>query len=856
MFEKKVDRLRETSDEIGNIRGGGKTGFGRKPRLEKWTVGGTRPSSDRGVTFHFKHGFVTKGRHVSKSGDGETPAGSHQVYMERRTAVETLGDGREVPDSIPAERLGDENFGNDGELSTDDFLQPPTMRVAGLASFGNIGGDRGEREAFWRKVEEAESRNGRVQCRIICEIPHELDQGARIAIARDFCRVFEEYGLPFWCVAHAPDAKNDSRNNHLHIVYYDRPSRVAANGTWNFSYETTNVDAHRRKRTTRPFMANKDRDAQGKQWITQLRRRLADVANYHLAVAGETKRYDPRPYKESGVSKEPTRHLGTKPSAAERQGLATASGLENVRREMAFRVASGDVRFAAAERRISAIERSLSEISKKEKSGPKVAASAHGLVENEVTTHDGKRAEIIDWRGAAFEARELCEEGMAVSRRRELHLIAKDALTLRLATRDRWVKRESGRLYAMAGGKEPDGVMERADALVAERLLLDRTDADLARFVDGCDRVAEAQERRLSWIAIRQKTLVETLLRAEISLLEGTGLSPREAAAELERRELIRAMEEEALADASSQASNAFVPPEDDDDPSADVHDDADDGVAMPKGSEVAETSNGDGDVDEKEKPGIDDAIGEPPHAAPLSEAEVTEGLAGFVEEIAAAVGKDAATPNGRREKTYPLFDFLSLKESEKDAIERSGKSAAGNAPAASTPPANAESRAAETRAERGETKKTKGSVTPSPEDAAVAAMLGSSGAGRKKEHFAGAMTLEDLSSESVSRLEKEIAPMSNVEFRRSAFATRDASDLAADDGVRLGHKAAWSVMKDVAKRRGLDLDTGIHRPETATDRELAGAHTDSDASVPIDVRTEERKRRLRERETARDERT
>jgi hypothetical protein len=184
---------------------------------------------------------------------------------------------------------------------------------------GNIGETRQERSEFWERVEHNErqgvERGGRVQCRLVIELPHELTGEQRLSILQAFARRFEERGLPHYGVIHKPDENNDDRNYHAHFAYYDRPSRKLANGQWDFE------DADTRQ--------NKDRDARGALWIRDLRHFYSEIANRHLEAAGVEKRYDPRSYKDGGVDKIPEKHLGSKLAAMERQGYASKEGVHN-----------------------------------------------------------------------------------------------------------------------------------------------------------------------------------------------------------------------------------------------------------------------------------------------------------------------------------------------------------------------------------------------------------------------------------------------------------------------------------------------------------------------------------------------
>ena len=92
-------------------------------------------------------------------------------------------------------------------------------------SFGNIGESLSERTAFWQALEAAERKGGRVQSRIVWELPHEASAQARHEMLRRFCSRLEAMGLPYWAVVHAPTKANDARNFHAHIVYNEAPAK-------------------------------------------------------------------------------------------------------------------------------------------------------------------------------------------------------------------------------------------------------------------------------------------------------------------------------------------------------------------------------------------------------------------------------------------------------------------------------------------------------------------------------------------------------------------------------------------------------------------------------------------------------
>jgi hypothetical protein len=280
-----------------------KTGRGSEPTARLRMNSG-------GVTFHLKHTFVSRMTTGSRDPNARRSgtASAHQRYLERTNAAERTDGAANGPSTTPVAGLGgDAGPGNEVSLA------------GGPLEVGNIGETRQERSEFWERVEHNErqgvERGGRVQCRLVIELPHELTGEQRLSILQAFARRFEERGLPHYGVIHAPDENNDDRNYHAHLAYYDRPSRKSGNGTWDFEDPATRQ--------------NKDRDARGAMWIRDLRQFYSEVANQHLEAAGVEKRYDPRSYKDGEVDKPPDQHLGSKLAAMERQGYASREGVHN-----------------------------------------------------------------------------------------------------------------------------------------------------------------------------------------------------------------------------------------------------------------------------------------------------------------------------------------------------------------------------------------------------------------------------------------------------------------------------------------------------------------------------------------------
>ncbi|MBA1159022.1 MobA/MobL family protein [Microvirga mediterraneensis] len=187
-------------------------------------------------------------------------------------------------------------------------------------------------------IEIEPGRGGRTQTRIIAELPHELDPRERLEIVRDFANKLTEKGLPYWAVIHAPDANNDERNYHVHLVYYDRPAvRMKHPKTgeqcWDFEVLEERVYKNYTRRVVRPFEQNKPREANALDWIPELRTHWETVSNAALEKAGVAKRYHLGSNASVGIAIDPMQHIKPKTFNKERTGELTADGVVLARRQ-------------------------------------------------------------------------------------------------------------------------------------------------------------------------------------------------------------------------------------------------------------------------------------------------------------------------------------------------------------------------------------------------------------------------------------------------------------------------------------------------------------------------------------------
>jgi hypothetical protein len=215
-------------------------------------------------------------------------------------------------------------------------------------------------------AECVDGRGGHIQNRIVGELPHDVNQGARVRILRGFADWFEERKLPYVAVMHAPDYQNNDKNWHFHLAYYERPcapftgnrddyldiNRCPNNvrdlgifekklkafakgeldqfvGQLDFTVPVTHKTKCSHTRTSYPFKQDKDRDCNHRDFPLMLRKRLASITNDELQRAGLSRRVDPRCYAEMGINKDADEHLGNKSAQLEISGIPTPIGVSN-----------------------------------------------------------------------------------------------------------------------------------------------------------------------------------------------------------------------------------------------------------------------------------------------------------------------------------------------------------------------------------------------------------------------------------------------------------------------------------------------------------------------------------------------
>jgi hypothetical protein len=431
----------------------------------------TRPDMGGGTTFHFAHKALSRRNDVSDGFGTMTSASAHQGYIERKEAgamvdeesagilaqaAEEKNASTTIKRGATPERSG---IAPDAEPR---FQKPTFVWTKDRAGFGTLGATPVERKTFWQTVERSERRHGRVQSRVIAELPHEASAKERTEIALAFCKKLEDQGLPYWASIHAPTGKNDKRNHHLHIAYYERPALRDDTGAWDFEVTRLRKKSNRTTVTERPFQQNKSAAVRSRGWVKELRAHFAQSTNTVLEKGGHTKRLDPRSYKEAGLAKEPTKHLGFKAHAMEAYGLDTQVGSMNAEREVRWRVHDRTRRWE----RVIAVE------------------DVAGLF----TMDDG----FEDWTGAS-ERRNKLEEGRTTAKLgAETELFA-ERLTLRLDKRLSFLDKEGTRLLNSGRGLRIADTAQDIMTIESEKIALETREEEARNLA----RALEDQARSL-----------------------------------------------------------------------------------------------------------------------------------------------------------------------------------------------------------------------------------------------------------------------------------------------------------------------------------------------------------------------
>lgn len=309
-------------------------------------------------------------------------------------------------------------------------------------------------------VSKIPSRAGTVQTRLTVELPHELSLEHQREALEKFARAtFGAKNFPYWIVMHAPDAHSDARNQHAHIVYYDRPSQHLGLGRWDFEIKRGTPEAKKLGRNQQA----KDRSARYTPWIKSMRETFATITNEIMKRESVDKVYDPRPYADMpGVEKIPETHMGPKKTAIERQGAATIEGVQNAAVKHAELLGGAQ---AMNEARVAKIDALWNQI-------PALGPDLRNRQTPEISIRGAKLRKL------AHEYRDIDHQLADIENRRRLHQIETRAAISRLRQKTTWAKRELQE-YAKSLNPDPVTLAKRAEIHAKAAAVYRRKKAEL-----------------------------------------------------------------------------------------------------------------------------------------------------------------------------------------------------------------------------------------------------------------------------------------------------------------------------------------------------------------------------------------
>ena len=365
--EQSTDLVKLPSFRLGRVTGGLRPS---RPMMTKPPRRSIRvAAADGTIPFHMRISSVSKAAPTEAAGlvGAGTAAAAHQLYVEREQALEEMQIERgratvaeATQDYIEREGAVASSFGSIADTleervafwgAIDDAERTPHQHVLRLTTDDDarltaiaaalpadaprplvdllekrvpvIVDTKAMREisrfirdqAIDDAVSIQEGRGGVVQRRLVLELPADMTPVDRYHIAAKFCEeAFAAHGVRYHCAIHAPTPKNDDRNHHFHVAFYDRPTdRVRHPETnelvWDFEVVESYKAGSGNKRERRPLRQPKTKIFDARGWPKATRELYCRIVNERRAAVGRAPIYHPTTYEAAGVDVEPVPQL-------------------------------------------------------------------------------------------------------------------------------------------------------------------------------------------------------------------------------------------------------------------------------------------------------------------------------------------------------------------------------------------------------------------------------------------------------------------------------------------------------------------------------------------------------------------
>ena len=176
-------------------------------------------------------------------------------------------------------------------------------------------------------VRTYQAREPVVQRRLVLELAHELPLDDMEKALREWCETtLGPTGVGYWATIHQPEANNDARNWHAHVVFTHYPQTLGHRSSASAGNLVVDDDTHLPDPTPamRILSGNGPDKVKGKgQMIWQWRSAWCTTQNEALARVGATRRYDPRTHRARGITTTPGQHHGAAKSRMDDEAAQT-----------------------------------------------------------------------------------------------------------------------------------------------------------------------------------------------------------------------------------------------------------------------------------------------------------------------------------------------------------------------------------------------------------------------------------------------------------------------------------------------------------------------------------------------------
>ena len=270
--------------------------------------------------FSFSGQIISRGKSVAIGADGDNGAKANSL---RSTSIAAAAyrSGSRLVDKRSGKVF---DYSRKGGVVYTEIMLPP-----------HAPGRYHDRATLWNAVEAAEKQvNSQLSRELRIALPSEFSREENIGLVRDFVqRNFVSKGMCADIAYHVKDHAGEDHNPHVHIMLTMRPMHKSGNWWETKSKKEYLLDKHgNRIVNSKGEYRTRNIDLTGwndKGLYVSWREDWAKSCNELYAKHGLNLRIDHRSYKEQGIDRVATVHLGKEAAALERKGIATEKGEYN-----------------------------------------------------------------------------------------------------------------------------------------------------------------------------------------------------------------------------------------------------------------------------------------------------------------------------------------------------------------------------------------------------------------------------------------------------------------------------------------------------------------------------------------------